>query len=111
MIKTRSQEPVARSQKRTFSFWLLATGSWLLLDSWSAANMMQVLPVMLTLYSVLIPAKTWYTPSQPLMLQLKGAGEISLVLTDFTGQALDAKGPNDISGDRSIDLRTIYPQV
>jgi peptidyl-prolyl cis-trans isomerase B (cyclophilin B) len=73
--------------------------------------MMQVLPVMLTLYSVLIPAKTWYTPQQPLMMQLKGAGDIALVLTDFTGQTLDSKGPADISGDRSIDLRTIYPQI
>ena len=41
--------------------------------------MMQVLPVMLTLYSVLIPTKTWYTPSEPLMMQLKGGADVSLV--------------------------------
>jgi cyclophilin family peptidyl-prolyl cis-trans isomerase len=71
--------------------------------------MMQVLPVMLTLYSVLIPTKTWYTPSEPLMMQLKGGGDVSLIAMDFGGQVVDPKGPTDISGDRVIDVKTIYP--
>jgi cyclophilin family peptidyl-prolyl cis-trans isomerase len=73
---------------------------------------MQVLPVILSLYSVLIPTKTWFAPKQPLMVQIKGAGtDVSLVLTDFVGSAIEPKGSTDIAGDRSIDLRTLYPQI
>ncbi len=71
--------------------------------------MMQVLPVMLTLYSVLIPTRTWYTPNEPLMIQFKGGGDVSLIAMDFGGQIIDPKGPTDISGDRAIDVKTIYP--
>jgi hypothetical protein len=37
------------------------------------------------LASVLVPAKAWYAPNEPINIHVKPpAGEVTLVLTDFT---------------------------
>ena len=43
--------------------------------------------------SVLVPSKGWYAPNEPIEIAVKprSAGEISLVLTDFTNRAIESK--------------------
>jgi peptidyl-prolyl cis-trans isomerase B (cyclophilin B) len=60
--------------------------------------------------SVLFPIKLWYAPSQPIEFSVKGAGsDVNLVLTDFNGKAIDPSAPATISGDKTIDLKSLFP--
>ncbi|MDB5355662.1 MAG: putative bifunctional phosphatase/peptidyl-prolyl cis-trans isomerase [Phycisphaerales bacterium] len=73
---------------------------------------MHFLAPLLALISVISPTRTWYAPSQPLTVDIKSAGESKLVLVDFTtGKPIDAKAPADVSGDKTVDLKTLYAEV
>ena len=72
---------------------------------------MNVATMFAALFSVLVPTKMWYAPSQPDEIRVETKGPVTLVLTDFAGKRLDAKGSADVSGDKTIDLKTIFPQV
>jgi peptidyl-prolyl cis-trans isomerase B (cyclophilin B) len=59
---------------------------------------------------VLIPTRIWFAPAQPIMINAKADGEITVVLTDFTGKSAE-KGPVDVKPGEPFDLRAIYPEV
>ena len=44
------------------------------------------------LFSVLVPQKMWYNPTQPLTVANKSDKDVTLELTDFTGKVIDPKG-------------------
>jgi peptidyl-prolyl cis-trans isomerase B (cyclophilin B) len=68
--------------------------------------------LIMTMFSVLIPTKMWYAPSQPISIKVDYKTPISLVLTRFDGTAVTASGSTDApTGDATVDLRTIYPAL
>jgi hypothetical protein len=61
--------------------------------------------------AALTPTKMWFAPNQPLTVNVKPGGEATLVLTDFNGKVLDAKGPADVAADKTVDLRDVFQDV
>jgi len=63
------------------------------------------------LASVLMPAKGWYSPHEPINVLVKPpAGEVALVLTDFTNRQLSGDKPLIVGEERTIDLRQLLPE-
>jgi cyclophilin family peptidyl-prolyl cis-trans isomerase len=71
---------------------------------------MQPIAPLMVMFSVLFPSKLWFTPDQPLHVQVKGAGDVSLVLLDFQGKLIEADGNAQIKGDQTVDLMQIWRQ-
>jgi cyclophilin family peptidyl-prolyl cis-trans isomerase len=67
--------------------------------------------MMSVLFSVLVPQKMWVAPSQPLMVQINSDKDATLLLTDFAGKAVAAKGSADVSAGQSVDVKTVFPIV
>jgi len=63
------------------------------------------------LFSVLVPQKMWYAPSQPLTVTIKSDKDVTLELTDFSGKVIAAKGAADVAAGQSADLKTIFPDT
>ena len=73
--------------------------------------MNSIVSVML-LASVLVPAKGWYSPNEPINIHVKppeGSGPLTLVLTDFTNRNLGDREPIVVGDERTIDLKQILP--
>lgn len=64
--------------------------------------------VALVLLSVLFPSKAWYAPGQPIDVEVRAEGTVSLVLTDFAGKPFDPRGPIEVKEARTVDLRASY---
>ncbi len=64
----------------------------------------------LIVFSVLFPSKMWVAPNQPIMVTAKGEGQVSVVLTDFTGKPSE-KGAVDVAGGKEFDVRATFPEV
>ena len=62
-------------------------------------------------FSVLVPTKQWFAPSQPDTIDVKTTGDVTLVLTDFTGKQIEAKGSPDLSGEKSVDVKQMFPAL
>src|SRR5687768_6367287 len=60
---------------------------------------------------VLSPAKTWFSAKQPLEIKVAAEGEVKLMLTDFVGAPVDAKGDAAVSGNKTVDVKTLFPTV
>lgn len=67
--------------------------------------------MMSVLFSVIVPQKTWVAPTQPIMVQVNSDKDVTLVLMDFAGKAIDAKVSADVAAGKSADLKTIFPTV
>ena len=72
---------------------------------------MEVAPLFAALFSVLIPTKMWFGVNQPDTVRIDSKDEVTLVLTDFSGKMLPAKGPADAAGGATKDLKTIFPEL
>jgi cyclophilin family peptidyl-prolyl cis-trans isomerase len=72
---------------------------------------MGIAPLFAALFSVLVPTKMWYAPNQPNEIQIRSKGEVTLVLTDFQGKQLEAKGSADAAADKTVDVKSIFPEV
>jgi len=72
-----------------------------------------VIPMMLALVSVLTPGKEWFPPSQPVTVNVQTETDepLHLVLTDFSGQTMDAIKPTDVSAGQLVNLTEIFPAV
>ncbi|MEO6434188.1 MAG: peptidylprolyl isomerase [Tepidisphaeraceae bacterium] len=75
---------------------------------------MNAVATLMMFVSVLIPSKTWYSPSEAINVTIKppDAGEVSLVLTDFTNRAIELKQEVRVAGgagEKTIDVRTLLP--
>jgi peptidyl-prolyl cis-trans isomerase B (cyclophilin B) len=63
------------------------------------------------LASVLVPAKAWYSPNEPINILVKPPnGEAALVLTDFTNRQLSGDKPVMVGEEKTIDLKTMLPE-
>jgi peptidyl-prolyl cis-trans isomerase B (cyclophilin B) len=72
---------------------------------------MHLLAALLAVASAIVPARTWYPPSEPLTLNIKAESDSTLVLTDFNGTAFEAKTPAEVSGDKTVDLKSMYAEA
>lgn len=61
------------------------------------------------MFSVLIPTKQWFALAQPDTIDVKAKGDVTLVLTDFTGKKIDPKGSADVSGEKTVDVKQLFP--
>jgi peptidyl-prolyl cis-trans isomerase B (cyclophilin B) len=59
-------------------------------------------------FSILMPAKLWFTPQQPVTLTATSDQPLSLVAIGFDGKPLDASGSTDFSG-APIDVAKTFP--
>lgn len=58
---------------------------------------------------VLSPVKTWFSPQQPLEIKVAAEGDVKLMMTDFLGVAVDAKGDTAVSGNKTVDIKAMFP--
>ncbi len=59
-----------------------------------------------------VPAKTWFSPHQPLTITNQGSEAVELVLTRFLGEQVDPAGPRPrLDPARAADLRELYPDM
>jgi peptidyl-prolyl cis-trans isomerase B (cyclophilin B) len=72
---------------------------------------MQLAPLFAALFSVLVPTKMWYAPSQADEIRNDSKDDVTLVLTDFAGKQLEAKGSADAAAGKTVDVKTIFPEV
>jgi peptidyl-prolyl cis-trans isomerase B (cyclophilin B) len=72
---------------------------------------MQLAASVVMLFSVLVPAKMWFAPNQPIQVTVQSQRDASLVLVDFMGRVLDARGSADVTANQQLDVRQVFPQV
>jgi cyclophilin family peptidyl-prolyl cis-trans isomerase len=63
------------------------------------------------LFSVLMPQKMWYPPSDPLNVTIKTDKDVTLELTDFSGKVISAKGSADVAAGATVDLKNIFAET
>ena len=63
------------------------------------------------LFSVLVPQRMWYPPSQPLTVTVKSDKDVTLELTDFSGKVIAAKTSADVTAGASVDIKSIFPET
>jgi peptidyl-prolyl cis-trans isomerase B (cyclophilin B) len=63
------------------------------------------------LFSVLVPQKMWFTPYEPLTVNVKSDKDVTLELIDFTGKVIAAKSSADVTAGQSADLKTAFPDT
>jgi cyclophilin family peptidyl-prolyl cis-trans isomerase len=64
-------------------------------------------------FSVLVPAKTWYAPNEPINVTVKApdGGDVRIVLADFTNRAIDElKQEVIVSGEKTLDVLKLLPE-
>jgi peptidyl-prolyl cis-trans isomerase B (cyclophilin B) len=76
---------------------------------------MQAVATVVALFSILFPTKSWFAPDQPWTVTVKPptGQDVVLVLTDFTGRTIDARGDVLVAGgaERTVDLKQLFPPV
>jgi cyclophilin family peptidyl-prolyl cis-trans isomerase len=75
---------------------------------------MQCLAVLLmSMVSVLSPAKMWYPPAAPIEVKVESEAPAKLMLTDFTGRIIEPVSPEAalVEGQESIDARAVFGEV
>ena len=61
------------------------------------------------LFSVIVPAKMWFSPSAP--LNITADQDVKLVLTDFAGKAVEAKADANVNKGQTVDVRAVFPSL
>jgi cyclophilin family peptidyl-prolyl cis-trans isomerase len=70
--------------------------------------------MMMSLFSVLMPGKMWYTPAQPMAMTVTADAKtpVTLVLTHFDGKPFETGGSADAPADGKVaDLKTVFPAL
>jgi cyclophilin family peptidyl-prolyl cis-trans isomerase len=69
---------------------------------------MQIASLFAALFSVLVPAKIWVPTTQPLMVTVQTDTPVNLVLTEFSGRFVEARGPTEFDKPTEVDLRQLF---
>lgn len=72
---------------------------------------MQLAPILAALFSVLVPTKVWFAPSQPDEFRNDAKEDVTLVLTDFAGKVLPPKGAADVEAGKTADAKAVFPEL
>ena len=62
----------------------------------------------LFLFSVLIPTKLWYSPGQPILIDVKAETPVTVTLTDFDGKPVLSQLDTKVTTPKQIDLAQLY---
>ena len=57
------------------------------------------------------PAKSWFSPKQPVTFTNVGDRPVELVLTDFLGRRIEGEGSAVARPRETVDLRALYPAM
>jgi cyclophilin family peptidyl-prolyl cis-trans isomerase len=63
------------------------------------------------MFSILIPQRSWYPPSAPLMFSVKADKDAVLELTDFSGKVLAPGGSASVKAGEAVDVKNIFPEA
>lgn len=66
--------------------------------------------LIMVLFSVLVPARMWFPPGQPIMVTAKAEGEVTLILAEFTRPGM-SKATADVAGGKEVDLKQLFPAL
>lgn len=72
---------------------------------------MQLIPFLAALYSILIPSKGWYSPTEPLNLTVQGDQTVTLVLVDFQGKSNSTDVPTEVEPGKVAEIRSMFPAM
>jgi len=72
---------------------------------------MQIMTGLAMFFSILIPTKVWFAPTQPLTINNKSDAAVTLVLTDFQGKPIEPAGANEAAPNKEVDIRPMYRQL
>src|SRR2546430_10442390 len=72
---------------------------------------MQIVSGLAMFFSILIPTKVWFAPTQPLTINIKSDAAVALGLTHFQGKPIDPAAANEAAPDKNVDIPAMYPQV
>src|SRR5690349_21474595 len=64
----------------------------------------------LLLVAVITPPKTWFAPDSAWAVNVKG-DNVTLLLTDYAGRPINAQGSAEVTGDKKIDLKEMFPAI
>jgi peptidyl-prolyl cis-trans isomerase B (cyclophilin B) len=74
--------------------------------------MPSVMNVLMSLFSVLMPAKMWYAPGTPIQVTVKSEGAVNLVMLEATGKPLEKRAAaENVEAGKQVDVRAIFPEV
>lgn len=74
--------------------------------------MQGVMNVLMSLFSVLMPAKMWYAPGTPIQITVKSETAVNLVMLEASGKPLEKRAAADnIEAGKQVDVRAIFPEV
>ena len=68
-----------------------------------------LISVLMSLFSVILPSKMWFSPSQPIKISVDSKTPTSLVLTKFDGSMVGTKDAP--AAGSTVDLRTLFPEL
>jgi peptidyl-prolyl cis-trans isomerase B (cyclophilin B) len=68
-----------------------------------------ITPVMMMFFSVLLPARMDYAPTQPIDITVSAKRQVMLLLTDFSGKTLGVTPAQAFNAEQSFDLRDPFP--
>src|SRR5256714_6181199 len=71
--------------------------------------MQAMAPVLMMMFSVLVPSKVWFAPDQPLTFTIKSDKNVKVALTDFAGKVIDPKANADVPENKPFDAKEIFP--
>src|SRR3954452_15554041 len=63
------------------------------------------------LSAVLTPKRTWVPPEQPINVDVKGEGDLTIALTEFNGRWLERTRSPDVESGKTVDVRDVFPQL
>jgi peptidyl-prolyl cis-trans isomerase B (cyclophilin B) len=73
--------------------------------------MTPVVTALALFFSVLVPQRMWFAPTQPITMNVKGDQDVSLILTDFSGKAQSAKSATDVKAGATVNVKEIYGET
>jgi cyclophilin family peptidyl-prolyl cis-trans isomerase len=65
----------------------------------------------MVLWSVLVPARQWVAPSQPIEVMAKSPAPLTLLLADFSGSTIAPTASADVKDGQTVDLKGLYPSL
>ncbi len=72
---------------------------------------MELTTILAVLFSILVPAKSWYAPGEPLLVKIDSASPVSLVLTESSGTKVQTDAPTLAQPGQSVDVRAMFPAM
>jgi peptidyl-prolyl cis-trans isomerase B (cyclophilin B) len=73
--------------------------------------MTSALTAIVMMFSVLVPQKMWYAPTQSINITNKSNQDVTLVLTRFTGEVIPPKSSADIKAGQSADVKAMFLEL